>query len=583
MPHPEERPMEDRLVRLEETVAELRAELARLAEAGPPLADEPEERGVWAARLAGLRARYDFRHESQNWLNKVGIGLVLFGIGFLFKYSIEQGWLTPWVRVGIGLALASVLLGFGLALYERQRRFSQVLIGGGVSTLYLTAFAAFQLYGLVGYTLAFGFLAAVALSAFLLAVRQDDTVLSLVATVGAFGTPFLLHSPGGTVAGLVGYASILLLGTGALYLSRGWRSVLWVASVGGWSVLGLAYTLWRRAPADPGWVLQAGILLAWAVFWALPLLREALHGPAAAPGRERRRRFRWRPAEVARLHVHLLSVTTPVTALALMRNLWSWPWETWGYAMVAVAAVHAAIAWSLARRGSLLGVTQASAAAVLLSLGTVGALSGDRLYLALAAQALLIHLVARPLPGRALTAQGHLLFAGLGAWFALRLMGEDVAGTAMLNGAALADLAVAALALAATLLLPARSDRLAYRFALHAALLGWWWRELGALPSGQGYVTIVWGLYALFLLALGLRHDLRLLQTAALGTLLLPVAKLFLIDLHALAVPWRILLFLGFGSGFLLLSYYLQVRWRAADPPGPPRGELRARTENRLR
>ena len=48
---------------------------------------------------------------SEYWLNKIGIGLVLFGVAFLFKFSVDQGWLTPLVR-----------LGFGVALGQRTRR-----------------------------------------------------------------------------------------------------------------------------------------------------------------------------------------------------------------------------------------------------------------------------------------------------------------------------------------------------------------------------------------------------------------------------------------------------------------------------
>ena len=46
------------------------------------------------------------------------------------------------------------------------------------------------------------------------------------------------------------------------------------------------------------------------------------------------------------------------------------------------------------------------------------------------------------------------------------------------------------------------------------------------------------------------------------GTLLVLVGKLFLVDLARLEAIWRILLFLGFGGLFLVLSYYFQARWK---------------------
>src|SRR5215212_2559800 len=66
------------------------------------------------------------------WLNKLGIGLLLFGVVFLFVYSVERGWIGPWMRVGFGAAIGAALLAVGLRVYERRRAFSQVLLGGGV-------------------------------------------------------------------------------------------------------------------------------------------------------------------------------------------------------------------------------------------------------------------------------------------------------------------------------------------------------------------------------------------------------------------------------------------------------------------
>ena len=75
-------------------------------------------------------------------------------------------------------------------------------------------------------------------------------------------------------------------------------------------------------------------------------------------------------------------------------------------------------------------------------------------------------------------------------------------------------------------------------------------------------MTIAWGIYAGILLVLGLRLNLKQLPTVAVGTLLIVVGKLFLVDLAELKATWRILLFLGFGGIFLVLSYYFQALWK---------------------
>jgi hypothetical protein len=96
---------------------------------------------------------------------------------------------------------------------------------------------------------------------------------------------------------------------------------------------------------------------------------------------------------------------------------------------------------------------------------------------------------------------------------------------------------------------------MAYRLAMHVALLTWFWQEFSQL-SGQGLVTIMWGIYAVILLSIALYLRHQLLRLVALATLFALVGKLFLIDLVLVEPVWRILLFAGFGGLFLFISYF---------------------------
>ncbi|MDP8940752.1 MAG: DUF2339 domain-containing protein [Actinomycetota bacterium] len=132
------------------------------------------------------------------WLNKIGIGLLLFGLAFLFKFSVDQGWLSPEVRVGFGLAVGASLIVTGLRVYEERRAFSQVLLGGGIGAFYTTGFAAYTLYALVPHALAFVFMVATTSLAFAFSIRQDQAALSMIGAAGGFGTPFLLYTETGS-------------------------------------------------------------------------------------------------------------------------------------------------------------------------------------------------------------------------------------------------------------------------------------------------------------------------------------------------------------------------------------------------
>src|SRR5918997_1210820 len=187
------------------------------------------------------------------WLNKLGIGLLLFGVAFLFVYSVERGWIGPWARVGFGAAIGTGLLAVGLRVYERRRAFSQVLLGGGVGAFYITGFAAYQLYSLVPYPVAFGFMVAVTLLAFSLSLRQEGVPLSLIGTLGGLGTPFLLYTESGSLGGLLLYTCLILAGMGAFFSFAG-------PSSGD-----------RR-------ILQVAVAFAWLLFWFVPVMYEVLNG-----------------------------------------------------------------------------------------------------------------------------------------------------------------------------------------------------------------------------------------------------------------------------------------------------------------
>ncbi len=68
--------------------------------------------------------------------------LVVVGIGFFLKYSIEHGYLRPEARVAISvMAGLSMLIGGTRILGGHYRVMGQGLLGGGIATLYFSAFA----------------------------------------------------------------------------------------------------------------------------------------------------------------------------------------------------------------------------------------------------------------------------------------------------------------------------------------------------------------------------------------------------------------------------------------------------------
>lgn len=496
------------------------------------------------------------------WLNKVGIGLLLFGAAFLFKFSVDQDWITPTVRVGLGLALGALLVMLGLRVYADRRSFSQVLLGGGVGVFYITGYAAFGMYALVPYTVAFAFMVMVTLMAFTLALRQDGAVLALIGTLGGFGTPFLLYDGAGNVTGLVLYTSLVLAGAGGIYLYKGWRSLLLASFAGVWTVLLIAAGgLSSLASPDRGdhIALQLAIVFAWVALSICAAGREVLRRRAASGADD---------AHAANAPAHAVCVAAPLLALFFTHGIWNLQEHTLGWISLGAAALYTLAAFLIHRIADIgrIRYTHAATALVLATLSLALLLDGDALLVALAAEAAALHHIARRHSDRLLSAGAHVLVVSVLMWIFTRPLWDysvlDSGRIAVFNSRGLSDLAAIALVLLATLAMTPNRAVILCRLAVHAALLAWLWRELGMIPGGEPYVTIAWGLYAAGLLIFGLRLDGAALMRTGMATLFLVVGKLFLFDLAGVEAVWRILLFLGFGGLFLTLSYYLQSLWR---------------------
>ncbi len=498
--------------------------------------------------------------QSDFWMNKIGMGLLLLALAFLFNYAVDQGWLTPAVRVAIGLISGTVLLGIGYWIYGRRRHFSQVLLGGGIVAYYFTGFAAFQLYELVPFAAAFGFMSLVTLLAFFLSLRQDEAVLSFIGIIGGLWTPFLLYTGADNIPGFIAHTCLLAAAAAAIYWFRGWQLLMGTAALIGWLFVGGSALAAFQADR---WAIQGGVIFMLIAAWLIPVWRQI--AVAARPDRWPSPRFGFAdsliPASVQKLlntHVHLGTLIPPFLAMLMTWEIWSLDDKEIGIVTLVGAFIFGTAAWMLKqtqvrdqmwRMHTLTGI-------LLFTTALAQLLDGDALFFAWAVEAAALQLAAArwafPLAGKVGV---HAFWAVVGGWLAARL-GEYQVGTAVWNTPALVDLGVIGLAAIAPIAFRAQNERRAYWLAAHIALLAWMWRELGSIANGQGLVSIAWGGYALLLLGISFKFRFQQLRTLAIATLFLLAGKLILVDLAALKAVWRILLFAGVGGLFLLISYY---------------------------
>jgi hypothetical protein len=584
--------LDDRLARLEKTVDRLVGSAAPRPErpAPPRTTERPPPSPYRRRRSTGVAIRRALQgKDSAYWLSRAGIALLLLGLAFLFRYAVDQGWLTAHLRVGFGLALGVVLVVVGLRVPSERSWFRGIALGGAAATFYITGFAAYQIFQLVGYGPAMAFMVTVTVFTLAAGWVVDQPVLGVLGAAGGLGTPFLLFTGEGSIAGLAVYETAVLMGAAGIYLRRGWSSLLWTTVVGGWWVLAIGlFTLLRQDDprAVDRWALQLAVFTAVAAFWAVPVLREllAVRAPDRWPKPSLARLGREAGALVEALRergLRILVVATPFIAFYLTRAIWT-PADAVAAALAfAGAAVWGAVWWSLRGREVSQGLASFHlvAAAVLSAIALQQLFSAETLLVTWMVEATALLWVARGTGDRLGRLSGHALAALVGSWLALRLLSGVI--DFPIAHQALADAVVIGLAMVAALAVAGR-ERLWYRLAILAAVALWLLRELPALPGGEAAVLPGWGLLAALALWLGRRwraeevtvfaHALfgltavmladQLMSGGESGAAVLNVpAALRLLTLGVGLVAGRALTASGAGQAYLAAAHVLFLGW----------------------
>ena len=131
----------------------------------------------WSAAAARL-----FTARTLAWAG--GVATVL-GIVLLFVMASSRGWITPGMRVGVGVLASLALLGFSFELDRRKVRADAILSAGGagIAGLYASLWASIAVYHLIGQPLGLVLAGGIAALAVALAVRIDQEPLAIFGVV----------------------------------------------------------------------------------------------------------------------------------------------------------------------------------------------------------------------------------------------------------------------------------------------------------------------------------------------------------------------------------------------------------------
>ena len=264
------------------------------------------------------------------------------------------------------------------------------------------------------------------------------------------------------------------------------------------------------------------------------------------------------------------TVTIPVGAFFGAYLTWSNPDNVaWGIAAAVLAVGMSVVFVTLRSRQAFLAAIHMLPASVLGVTAIAFMFDGLGLVLAFAAYGAGYALVGRKIHLGAVEAFGWTVYAVSAARTVVHLFAVPNTGAPVLNETALAQLGIIGLAmpLAATLYSgKVESERPLGQFLFgfaHVAFLIWGLVELSRTEVGQPAVSALWGGYALLIIAVSWSRS-RLVRNIGLGTLLVTVVKVFLVDLDNASGGAKILLLIGFGLVLLALGYLMP-----SDRSGP--------------
>lgn len=535
-----------------------------------------------------------------SWFAWAGILAVVVAVSFFLKLAFDNEWIGPRAQVSIGALGGLALLVVGERLRSRElRAYAFVLSGGGILILYLSIYASYNFYPLLGQPAAFLLMALVTAVAVLLSVRLNALAIAILGLVGGFLTPVLISSGHDNEAALFTYVALLDAGVLAVAYFKRWRSL---------DFLSFACTVLMSL----GWVAEFyareklwTTLFFVSVFFVLYSLLAVFHNVLP------RRRSRWFDFALlawnATLYFgfsYLMLVdagyerVTPATHALLLcayfAGLFYFAWSrcredrllTYGYVGAAVTFFTAAVAIQL----DLHWVTMVWAAEGLV-LTWVGLSSGESsarryayaVYAMAAFHWLAIDMQTSPLmPGGGFTPLFNLralscavLIAALegGAW----LYGRARAGAENIEGvegarvqldegervASASALTLAAHGFALTLLSLDLSEYFGLRKAGAQGL-----EAERAENARQFALTALWSVYGAGLIAYGVRRGFRAVRYAGFVLLMLVTIKVFSFDMRFYDAVWHVPLLnqTFLGVAFVVAAYAFCARLYARAP-----------------
>jgi len=205
----------------------------------------------------------------KHWTSLLGVLFILAAFITLFKYSIDQGWITDGMKIAAGLLSGAGLCVAGQGLAGRGSRWGtgvQILIGMGACLLYATFSFAGVYYRLWNPMTVLIGMTVVTAGASAYAYRFGSRLLMNVALAGGLLSPLLMQPETDQVFTLFLYLFVLNSAFFFLSIAKGWSELRIASFIGTW-IIYMAYYVHFDPPTDGLWSMPLRYATAAFVFY----------------------------------------------------------------------------------------------------------------------------------------------------------------------------------------------------------------------------------------------------------------------------------------------------------------------------
>lgn len=171
-----------------------------------------------------------------NVLSKLGVLILIIGVGVFLKYAIDHNLISPLGRLILAYVAGGALIGVSYYLKAKYHTYSAVLFSGGAATAYFTTYIGYVFLEVVPQGMAFPLMLLITVYTVYESTRFDEEIIGIIGLVGAYAVPPLIGNGGGNVAVFFTYISIINVGVLILAFRKNWYRLNLTAFIVTWLV-----------------------------------------------------------------------------------------------------------------------------------------------------------------------------------------------------------------------------------------------------------------------------------------------------------------------------------------------------------